>query len=159
MAEKYGMIQRTQQNTLKKNYRNYLTSSKKIWVGANVGNLGPRGPDRTKRGITQQNLENHSIRGQIRFGPNCKPFTKRAIRDNFYQKPDAQIEKSHLSQLFIFVDQQIEKKRDVYPVSFIFVWTTFKHQIPDLCAIPKFQYFLVFGVQKHISNTYFAIND
>ena len=69
------------------------------------------------------------------------------------------MEKSHLSQLFIFVDQQIEKKRDVYPISFIFVWTTFKHQIPDLCAFPKFQIFLVFGVQKHISNTYRATND
>ena len=50
-------------------------------------------------------------------------------------------------------------KRELYPVSFIYVWATFEHQVHDLYAFRKIQVFLIFTGQKHISGISRASNE
>ena len=47
----------------------------------------------------------------------------------------------------------------MYPISFIYVWTTFKHQVQGLHASKKMKIFLVLAGQKYISGTNRATNE
>ena len=142
------------------NYRNYLTSSKKKRVGANARILGPRGLDATKRSISKQIFECQSSRSQIRFGTQLQTFHKTCISRILLAKTWRTDRKISLESRIYICSPTKWIKREVYAISFIFVWTSFEHQVLVFCAIPNFHFFPVFRVQKLISNTtYRATSD
>ena len=57
-----------------------------------------------------------------------------------------------------YIHQNKEIKEKLWSVAFIYVWIIFEHQVKDLYASQKFQLFLVFSGQKHISGTRRATN-
>ena len=70
------------------------------------------------------------------FEAICKCLGKSALRENFNPKPERHTEKpNQINQAFILTKAlNREREREVYPISFICVWTTFKHQVQDLYA-------------------------
>ena len=67
----------------------------------------------------------------------CKRFRKSAKRENFNQKSEAQKKKTHSSNWANYAHQYNEVKEKLKPVSFIYVWTIFEHQVKDIFAIQK----------------------
>ena len=72
---------------------------------------------------------------------NCKRFRKSAIRENFNLKPETQLKKAHSNNGGNYTHQYNEVKEKLEPVSFIYVWTIFEHQVNDMNASQKVQGF------------------
>ena len=70
---------------------------------------------------------------------NCKRFRKSAKRENFNQKPEAQKKETHSNNRANYTHQYNEVNEKLKPVSFIYVWTIFEHQVKDLYASQKLQ--------------------
>ena len=70
---------------------------------------------------------------------NCKRFRKSAKRENFNQKPEAQKKKTHSNNWANYTHQKNQVKEKLKPVSFIYVWTIFEHQVKDIYAFQKLQ--------------------
>ena len=68
---------------------------------------------------------------------NCKRFRKSAKRENFNQKPEAQKKETHSNNRANYTHQYNEVKEKLKPVSFIYVWTIFEHQVKDRYASQK----------------------
>ena len=70
---------------------------------------------------------------------NCKRFRKSAKRENFNQKPEAQKKETHSNISANFTHQYKAVKENLNPLSFIYVWTIFEHQVKDMYASQKLQ--------------------
>ena len=73
--------------------------------------------------------------------PNCKRFRSTEKRANFKLKPDPQMGTIFLNKRRNYIHQYNEVKEKLYPISFIYVWKTFQHQVKDMYAIQKGQVF------------------
>ena len=65
---------------------------------------------------------------------NCKRFRKSAIRENFNLKPKTQLKKTLSTNGGNYTHHYIEAKEKLLPVSSIYVWTVFEHQVIDMYA-------------------------
>ena len=72
---------------------------------------------------------------------NCKRFRQSAIRKNLNLKPETQLKKTHSNNGGNHTHQYNEVKEKLQPVSFIYVWTIFEHQVKDIYASQKIQGF------------------
>ena len=72
----------------------------------------------------------------------CKRFRNTEKRDNFDLKPDQQMKKSLSKKRRNYIHKYKEVKEKLYPISFIYVRTKLKHQVQDMNASQKVQFFL-----------------
>ena len=71
----------------------------------------------------------------------CKRFLKNEIREKFRKKPDIQLKETHSNNRGNYIYQYNEVNEKLQPVSLVYVWTTFEHQVKDKYAFQKIQFF------------------
>ena len=69
---------------------------------------------------------------------NCKRFSKRAIREKSNQNLTHKLKKSKYLTIQLKTPTH-SRKIEAYPTFFIYVRTTFEHQVQDLYAFTKFK--------------------
>ena len=71
----------------------------------------------------------------------CKRFRKSAMRENFTVKQDPQVKETLSNSRCNYIHQHNKYKRKLF--SFNYVWTTCEHQVPEMYASPKIQFFFL----------------
>ena len=81
-----------------------------------------------------------------------KRFRKIPLQENFNLKRYPQMKRIHSNKRCNYFHQHCKNERQLYPFSFIYILTTFEHQVPKMYASRKSQiFFVVYAGQKHIS--------
>ena len=94
------------------------------------------------RTIVSKNIRNCTQKDlQITFGINCNRFRNTALRQNFNLQTDWQKKKTQSNKQRSYIHQYKEVKEKLNPISFIYVWTTFEHQVQDMYDLKKFNFF------------------
>ena len=90
-----------------------------------------------EKSFSNKKPKNQSIRGQSLLESNCIRFRQKAIRENFNLKHETQLKKLHSSNGDNYTHQYKEIKEKQQPISFIYVWTIFEHEVKDMYASQK----------------------
>ena len=125
MAEKYGKIQRTQENTFKQtigiNWRRQKETNFSKCCKFQSTLIIQR---RNKTYLNKISKSNQMV-VELDLEPNCKRFSKSAIWENLQIKTSRTDKKNSIRTAVHQYSPTQWTKKEVYPSSFIYVWKKF----------------------------------
>ena len=73
--------------------------------------------------------------------PNCKRCSKKAIREKFVLKPLPETKRNSFRVTMQLKPKTQGRKREVYPISLSYIWTTIENQLQNVYDSQKIQFF------------------
>ena len=105
-------------------------------------------------------LRKQSFRGEINFGIQMQTFPSHCVRENSKTKTWRRFGKNSFQLTLQLNSPKPRRKKEVYPIVFVYIWTIIEGIVLDLCApLQEFNFFLVSTGQKNSSGTNRATND
>ena len=95
----------------------------------------------TKRSIIWQRTPTKPVVIKSLLETNCKRFRQSAAWENLNLKPETQLERNDSNNGSNYTLPANEVKEKLQPVSCIYLWTIFDHQLNDMSASQKFKVF------------------
>ena len=141
VAERLGHFRRKFQIIARTNFRKDFKSSKEKQNSSFLAYFSPciNYIEETSHNLTKKpKLNPFEVKSVLET--NCQRFCKCAITENFNIKRDPQIKNSFPIAMEIYSPTQW-KEKELYLISFIFVWTCFEHHVRDMCSTQKLHFF------------------
>ena len=152
MAKKYKHVWATDRNDPQASYRKDLMLSNEKQVFTILEHFNPcryKVIERSHMPSKLPKADPFLIKSVLKS--NCKRFLKNAIQEKFRKKPKIQLKETRSNNQGNYIYQYNEVNEKLQPVSLVYVWTTFEHQVRDKYAFRKIQSFS--GLRKR--ETYF----
>ena len=153
MAEKYGKIQRTQQNTLKQTIRITWRRQGEMHFSKRCKFQSTLIIQRRNKTYLNKISKSNQLVVELDLEPNCKRFSKGAIWENLQIKTSRTDKKNSIRTAVHQYPTTQWRKSEVYPSSFNYVWKTFGTSFTSCTHLKMFKFFLVSAGQNYVSDT------